>query len=76
MKYTVIAEIADGIICATKNEITCVISNSLRDDEDVGVSPNIGDVLHLKMVKRAEHYWSYSRKEWAKLDEAFTKIQN
>ena len=81
MKYKVIAEILDGTVCANSSRITCFVSNSLQarvDDNpngSVGFKIKIGDILPKNSTDWAEHYWSYSRKEWDKMNEAFQKLK-
>jgi len=70
MKYKVIAQIKDGAICATKGRITCYVENSLDVPE-----LKIGDILPKDATIWAETYWSYSRKEWEKMNEEFNKLK-
>ncbi len=74
MKYKVIAEILDGVIAATKSEITCFVSNALHDENDTRVNPKIGDTLSAGTTLNAQIYWSYSKKEWDKMDKSFRKL--
>lgn len=75
MKYKIIAEILDGTICATKSNITCFVSNSLHDQNGDRIDPQIGEILPKKSTDQAETFWSYSKKEWEKLNKGFVKIQ-
>ena len=77
MKYKVIAEVGDGIICANKSNITCFIDNQLiaRVEEVNGTFPYIGDVLPEKATNNTEFYWSYTRKEWDKINNEFQKLK-
>ena len=75
MKYKVIAEILDGTICANKSTITCFISNTMHSKEGHKIDPQIGEILPKITTDNAEYYWSYSRKEWDKMNEAFQKLK-
>lgn len=75
MKYKVIAEILDGTICASNSRITCFISNTMHDKEGHKIDPQIGEILPKITTDDAEYYWSYSRKEWDKMNEAFQKLK-
>lgn len=75
MKYKVIAEILDGTICASKSTITCFISKTMHNEEGHRIDPQIGEILPKITTDKAEYYWSYSRKEWDKMNEAFQKLK-
>ena len=75
MKYKVIANILDGTICASNSRIICFISNTMYDKEGNIIDPQIGEILPKITTDKAEHYWSYSRKEWDKMNEAFQKLK-
>ena len=81
MKFKVTAEMHDGVICVNKSTITCFIASSLqariddRSDGELGFEIKIGDLLPKETTDNAETYWSYSRKEWDKMNEAFQKLK-
>lgn len=81
MKKKVIAKILDGVICANKNQITCYIENSLYgtlDEYHNGADVpelKIGDILPTEVTNWTETYWSYSRKQWDKMNEEFNKLK-
>lgn len=81
MRYKVIAKILDGVICANKSRITCYRENSLNGslDEFYNCVPlpeaKIGDILPKYATHTAETYWSYSRKQWDKMNEEFNKLK-
>jgi hypothetical protein len=76
MKYKVIAEILDGVIAATKSEITCFVSNTLHNEWGGPIDVRTGDILSSDTTDNAETYWSYSKKEWDKMDKSFRKLWN
>lgn len=84
MKYKVIAKILDGVIAVSKSQIICFSENSLRDDngEDAlyyldGKYYNIpiGRILTDKNCGSADVYWSYTKKQWNAMNDAFQKEQ-
>ena len=77
MKYKVIAKIIDGVIVASKNDITCYVDGSIKDEigEDRLENIKTGDSLTSKNVDYAEIYWSYTRKEWDRINSEFLKYR-
>jgi hypothetical protein len=80
MKLKVIAKIMDGVIACNRHNIVCFHENSLRDDKgedslywaDEGIP--VGRILKSKNHQGADIYWSYSRKEWEKMNTGFQRI--
>ncbi len=75
MKYTVLTEINDGTICATKAKITCFISNSLVDKEGRKLQTKPGDVLPQSVTNGVDYFWGYSWSEWTKLNYQFQRLR-
>lgn len=79
MKYKVIAKIMDGVILANKNNIVCVNESTIRDNngEDAlywNSDIHIGMILSDKNIGNSDFYWSYTKKEWNSMNEAFKKV--
>jgi len=47
----------------------------MHDKEGDKIDPQIGEILPKITTDKAEYYWSYSRKEWDKMNEAFQKLK-
>ena len=76
MKYKVIDTILDGVIVASKSNITCLVENSIQDDEDCKIECYPDLILDSKIVYKSDSFWNYSKKEWDKLNKGFLKIRN
>ena len=75
MKYKVVGRLCDLII-ANKNYIKCIRENGVYNDNgDSMENINVGDVLTDKNIQDCDTFWSYTRKEWEKLDNWFKKEQ-
>ena len=76
MKYKVIATIIDGVIAANKNNIVCFAENSLSDSDGDRLE-NIypGLILEEKNHRNADRYWSYTKKEWQRINKEFCEIK-
>lgn len=81
MKYTVIANIIDGVIAASKNHIVCFDESTLSDENgdslyfsEEGIY--IGQILTEKMHRDADAYWRYSKKDWDLMNQKFIEFQN
>jgi hypothetical protein len=79
MKYKVIAKIMDGVIAINKNHIVCFDEDSLRDNEGDSLYHSndgiyIGQILTEKNHSTADRYWSYTKKEWMRMNSEFEKL--